>query len=34
MQPGTKDVPINERVQILEDDVPNLVEHEIVTLNI
>jgi len=34
MQPGTKDVPVNERVQILEDDMPNLVEAEIVTLDI
>jgi len=34
MQPGTKDVPTNERVQILEDDMPNLVEAEIVTLDI
>ena len=34
MQPGTKDVPISERVQILEDDIPNLVEAETVTLNI
>jgi adenylylsulfate kinase-like enzyme len=35
MQPGTKDVPVSERVQILEDDIPNLIESSpIVTLNI
>ena len=34
MQPGTKDVPINERVQILEDDAPNLVESETVTIHV
>ena len=37
MQPGTKDVHLNERVQILEDDdLPNLISgpSETVTLNI
>jgi GxxExxY protein len=35
MQPGTKDVPVSERVQILEDDIPNLIESgPVVTLNI
>jgi GxxExxY protein len=34
MQPGTKDVPISERVQILEDDIPNLVEAETVTIHV
>jgi len=37
MQPGTKDVPVSERVQILEDDdLPILISgpSEIVTLNI
>ena len=36
MQPGTKDVPVNERVQILEDDVPNLISmpSETVTIHV
>ena len=35
MQPGTKDVPVSERVHILEDDVPNVIETApILTLNI
>ena len=35
MQPGTKDVPVSERVHILEDDVPNLIETApMLTLNI
>lgn len=35
MQPGTKDVPVSERVHILEDDVPNLIETgPMLTLNI
>ena len=36
MQPGTKDVPISERVQILEDDVPNCIPmpSETVTIHV
>ena len=36
MHPGTKDVPISERVQILEDDVPNLISmpSETVTIHV
>jgi len=35
MQPGTKDVPPNERVHVLEaDDMPGLIEAPALTLNI
>jgi GxxExxY protein len=35
MQPGTKDVPQNERVHVLEvDDMPGLIEAPALTLNI
>ena len=35
MQPGTKDVPLNERVHVLEaDDMPGLIEAPALTLNI
>ena len=35
MQPGTKDVPPNERVHVIEaDDIPELIEAPALTLNI